>query len=112
MQPSIGVSDGFCYTLTQGDDTTVVNLFGELDMASAPALATGLQRLAGAEIPVVVIDLSELVFCDSSGLGVLLKFHEDAKEAGIRVIARSPSPNVRRIFELTNATKLLEIDSE
>lgn len=41
MQAGRRVTYGFTYTVTQVDDSTVVNLFGELDLASAPELATG-----------------------------------------------------------------------
>ena len=55
------------------DDTThVVSLRGEIDALTAPRLGSRLFGLADEGKRGVVVDLSEVTFMDSTGIGVLL----------------------------------------
>jgi anti-sigma B factor antagonist len=66
--------DGFAYDVTRQGDETVVALAGELDMSSAPEFAVCLDRLRASCVATVVVDLTALEFCDSSGLAVFANF--------------------------------------
>jgi anti-sigma B factor antagonist len=117
-QPAVGVQDGrgeeddgFATVVTHVEGQVVVHVSGELDMATAPELSECLDRLAASSVPAVVVDLSRLTFCDSSGLGVLVTFAHRVEELGTRLVLRSPTPTVRRVFELTATDRLFEIDT-
>ena len=84
-----------------------VHLRGELDMATADELDKCLDRLARACPETIVIDLSQLTFCDSSGLNAFVSWRRRAEDAGYRLVLRSPQPNVQRIMELCNLAWLL-----
>ena len=56
---------------------------GELDLASSPALEAELDRVFGSDEPVVILDLRQLDFMDSTGLSVLI---ESASDGGERLI--------------------------
>ncbi len=58
--------------------TVVLELFGELDIASSTTLEAELER--NREAPTVVVDLRRLEFIDSTGLGVLVRAHRRALE--------------------------------
>jgi anti-sigma B factor antagonist len=47
-------------------------LRGEIDIATAPALRTAVQRYAEAETDRVVLDFADVTFCDSQGLSALV----------------------------------------
>jgi anti-sigma B factor antagonist len=94
--------------VTRTDGQVVLHLRGELDMATAPALATCLERLGRADADTVVVDVSHLDFCDSSGLDVLVTYDRDAQEEGARLVLRSPSDGVRRLLEITHLEHLVE----
>jgi anti-sigma B factor antagonist len=51
---------------------TVVEMRGELDMATSAQLLESLQRLVDAGDRHLVVDLAEVSFMDSSGLGALV----------------------------------------
>jgi anti-anti-sigma factor len=81
----------------------VVRASGELDLSSrtifvdnvtAPMRDSGATRLA--------IDLGEVTFCDSSGLGALLDIRRAAGEAGIEMVLRNVPPSVARLLDLTD----------
>lgn len=94
----------FDIELASADDHQVVRLHGELDLAYAAPVRAALLGVAGAE---VVVDLSGLNFIDASGLSALLAARREMAEQGRRLVLAGPSPQVRRVFELTGLGRLL-----
>lgn len=85
----------------------VVALRGEVDTANADGLpAVVLAAIRGDES--VRIDLSEVTFLDSALLRSLLICQARLAMQGTDVKVRNPTPQGRRIFELTSLTSLLE----
>jgi anti-anti-sigma factor len=83
-------------------------LVGELDLATAGRLETELRRVEGGRPPVLVIDLRELRFIDSTGLRLIIGAHAKAREEGRR-LAIVPGPEaVHRVFELALLEKRLD----
>lgn len=97
----------FSYEVTRHNGWAVVRPSGELDLAGAPLLVTCLQRLEDDRVG-VIIDLSQLSFCDSTGLTALIGFRNRAEEMGRRFVLCRPTRPVRRVFELTNTDRLLD----
>jgi anti-sigma B factor antagonist len=88
---------------------TVVEVDGEIDIASAPQLehVLGQALIGGAEI---VIDLAAVEFMDVSGLRVLLNAQRQADGDGIPVmLVNVPSP-VMRLVVLTGAGEVLRTE--
>jgi anti-anti-sigma factor len=83
-----------------------LHVHGELDVATAPALAQRLRALTELG-HAVVVDLAEVSFMDSSGLRVLLQARQDADRDGRALELRRPSPAVRRVIDLARAEHLL-----
>ncbi|WP_159396467.1 STAS domain-containing protein [Streptomyces sp. Sge12] len=97
--------------MTGDDQRRVVHVGGEMDIDRAPMLHAALhaaitQPGGPAEI---VVDLSDLSFCDSSGLNALIQARQTAAEHGRRIILRDPQPQFRRLLELTGAEALFPI---
>jgi anti-sigma B factor antagonist len=85
---------------------------GELDLATAEELTGELKRLEADEPPVLVLDLRELVFMDSTGLRTLLAADARARERdGKLVIVRGPE-EVDRVFRLTRMDEHLVLVDE
>ena len=86
-----------------------VRVRGELDVSDAPELGRILdeERAAGHDL---VVDLRDLTFIDSSGLGVLVWAAQSA--AGSRRALRllPPPPGVMRTFEVTGLRGLLPFE--
>ncbi|MBB2747663.1 UNVERIFIED_ORG: anti-sigma B factor antagonist [Microbispora rosea subsp. rosea] len=61
---------------------TLVTLTGELDVISGERLRTVFGKLSEEGGTRLVVDTSELTFCDSMGLRLLLEAHDRAVEAG------------------------------
>ena len=92
------------------DDTThVVSLRGEIDAATAPRLGSRLLALADEGKRGVVVDLTEVTFMDSTGIGVLLNAlnHFEARHAELVLVCTSDL--ILRPFQLTGVADLLNI---
>jgi anti-sigma B factor antagonist len=81
---------------------------GELDLASADALDAEARRLRASGFAQIVIDLREVEFIDSTGLGVLLSLRNDAKRDGHDLTLVSGPRAVQRVFELTATRGLFD----
>lgn len=60
----------------------VVHLDGKLDGATRAPLARTFARLLRAGHPTIVVDVTDLAFCDSSGLWTLLTGRRQAEKRG------------------------------
>ena|SRR5688572_4466 len=93
----------------QTDDRTCLILRGELDISSAPTLEEALARAEESTPSVLVLDLRELEFMDSTGLRTVVSADQRAREQGRRLcIVRGPEP-VDRIFTVTRLDERLEL---
>jgi anti-sigma B factor antagonist len=87
----------------------VVDVHGELDLATAPRLAARLDRLRRPGPLRVLVDLTGLEFCDSTGLRALLGAAAEVRAAGGRLAISVADGPVLRLLELTGADEWLEI---
>ena len=94
------------------DDTAVIRLQGDLDLATAPRVGQSLASALDARPAVLALDLEELTFLDSTGIRVLIAAHRRAEGQGSRFILRSPQPPVLRTLKLTGVDRLFVIDGE
>jgi anti-sigma B factor antagonist len=86
----------------------VIELHGELDLAGAIA-ACGLLMTIPAYEPVTTLDLTELAFMDCSGLGVLVRARQHARQFGHQLLLAAPNPMVRKVLGLTGANRQFPI---
>jgi len=87
--------------ITTGDGDTRVTLAGELDVSTAPTLRAVLVEATDPRPDRVVIDLSDVTYLDSTGLGVLVGAHRRAVAYGGALAFICPAGRVRHLFELT-----------
>lgn len=83
-------------------EVVTISLFGELDLASAPALEQQLLDAHASGVLQVVVDLRGLEFIDSAGLHVLLDGQRRLREGGRTVLLRRGPKAVQRMFELSH----------
>jgi len=81
-------------------DYAVIAVDGELDLATAPELADLASQLIGDGIANLVVDAGRLSFCDSTGLGVLVKVANDLQPGG-RIAIADAQPIVLRVLQVT-----------
>ncbi len=94
---------------SQGD-RTILLLAGEIDLYTAPRLQTELATaLAAAEPARIVVDMSGVEFCDSTGMNVLLAAHRHATERGGELTLAAPRAAVRKILQVTGLESVFTV---
>ena len=93
---------------TKGDTVTVF-LEGELDHHPAERVRTELESLiSNPKVKKLVLDLSQLSFMDSSGIGVVLGRYKTLSRRGGGVAVRQPTAHVHRIFSMSGLYQIVE----
>ncbi len=81
---------GFCVEVDERGATTVIRLFGELDMAGGGALHAALRQALAGGASSIVLDLTELSFVDSAGLSLFLGARNHAMTQRKTLTLRNP----------------------
>ncbi|GAA1792472.1 STAS domain-containing protein [Luedemannella flava] len=87
------------------ESVSVLVVEGELDMTTAPSLLDAASSVAVAGGGGLVLDLGRLAFCDSAGLGVIVKILRAVSGAGGTLAIAQPTPIVRSVLDLTGISE-------
>jgi anti-sigma B factor antagonist len=95
------------------DKESFVELAGELDLLSAPQLREMLVEIFTVDLPRrLVLDLSDLIYLDSTGLSVFVTAHKRASASGIAFCLANPNASVRRLLKITALDQIFVIVDE
>ena len=103
LDPS-GPEFGLSYEHSKVGDTAVLDLRGEIDLATGADLTAQLDRALAGVPGLLVVDLSAVDFLGSAGLSALIAARDSAERQGtqIRLVCNRTT---RRTIELTGLTQ-------
>ncbi|MBM7661142.1 stage II sporulation protein AA (anti-sigma F factor antagonist) [Bacillus mesophilus] len=88
-----------------------IRLVGELDHHTAEELrAKVTASLEKNNINHIILNLEQLSFMDSSGLGVILGRYKQIKNAGGEMVVCAISPAVKRLFDMSGLFKIIRLE--
>jgi anti-anti-sigma factor len=96
-------------TVTDGA-RTVLALRGELDAYTSAELAAAVADQGDVAGRHVILDLGAVGFVDSAGLSALVAAVTAVREGGGAVSMRSMTPQLRKLFEITGLTRLVQLE--
>lgn len=100
-----------CLTSDLTSGVLTFRVTGEIDHHGAKFLREKMDEQIYYERPgKIVIDLSDISFMDSSGLGLLLGRYTKARDLGAAFSLRNPTAEIMRILALAGADKLLTVE--
>ena len=90
----------------------VVRITGEVDLTNAIEVRDAISRVASADVTVIVVDMTETAYLDSSGIAMLFRLAERVGERRqeLRVVVPSDSP-VRAALELTDLPETIRVQN-
>ena len=91
------------------DGVPVLSVAGEIDVYTAPRLRERLLDLAHGGNSSVVVDLTEVSFVDSTGLGVLVSGLKRFREGGGDLLLVVTQPQILKVLEITGLTTVFSI---
>jgi anti-sigma B factor antagonist len=89
--------------------TTIVAVDGEIHVSTAPEFSGALSATLEGGRTRIVLDLSGVMFIDSTGLSVLLNALRRTTRAGGRMALVCTNPTVLRLFEITRLDSTFDI---
>lgn len=87
----------------------LVRIEGEVDVYTSIDLKKELTKLVESDQKNIIIDLENVNYMDSSGLGVLVALLKELKKIGGELKLISLPVSVKKIFDLTRLTKFFNI---
>lgn len=94
----------------EGKSKWDVNISGELDYSNTDGLKSLLYKKIDEKCQDVVINLSELNYIDSSGLGVMVGVLKKLKLCDKKLTIVRPKDNVAKIFKITSLDKIINME--
>ncbi len=91
------------------DGIAILSLVGELDLGGTAEVDAAVRRVLDDGLRLLLVDLDALVFCDSTGLGALLRASRSVKEVGGTCIVAGARGPVARLFSLTSMEVALDL---
>jgi anti-sigma B factor antagonist len=104
------MSDSQIKTSDLDRGVTRVHLVGEVDIATAEPLQRALDDLIRDGQTRLLVDLTDVSFIDSTGLGVLLHTVKQLRRRRGRLVVLCPDPTMRALFELVGHNLLFPVD--
>ena len=92
------------------NDFWEVSLAGELDVSTADELKKSLHKLVDEKNIDMKLNLENLDYIDSTGLGVMIGILKRLKIENKEVYIEKPKNNVRKIFNITGLDKVFKME--
>ena len=89
-----------------------LRLAGELDLSSAPELNAAIDRLTAEGERHLLLDLSELTFCDSAGIAAFVRGDNRAAADGGWLRVTGATGRVARVLQVTGLAEVLSHEPE
>jgi anti-sigma B factor antagonist len=89
------------------DEGSAVVVTGEVDLACAAELRAAIDEVSQAQPRLLVVDLTDVSFVDSSGLGAIAGGLRTQRRHGGELRVAGAAPHVRRVFEIAGLGQLL-----
>lgn len=94
--------------ITQG---RILRVFGKIDITSSSVLRSGLSEASKAKIPLLLIDMSEVTYLDSSGLATFLEGLKSIKEYGGKMRLVNIPDRIDKVLRLMKLDVVFDIRS-
>lgn len=94
---------------TPGSDRYLITVSGEVDLATSPDLDVAIITAIDSGTSSVVIDLTDVSFMDSSGLGVIVRALKRCREAENDLDLVITNERVLKVFGITGLDQVIPI---
>ncbi len=90
-------------------DATVVTIVGSVTIGDADRLREQLEGLASERVPIIILDLEQMDFICSLGLGAIITGHLRCRHHHGQIRLVNPTEQVRELLDTTRLTKLFTV---
>jgi anti-sigma B factor antagonist len=101
--------DEFVTSIDRDAGTATVTLRGEVDILTVDQVRVALGEALATAPQEIVVELAELSFIDSTGLGALIFGFQRARDAGVRFRLANANSTVRQILVLSGLLEVVQL---
>ena len=94
---------------TSNTPALTLQLSGELDTTTSSQLDQAIQQYVGETVKALILDMQDLGFISSAGVGVILKAQDTLKKKGLELTLAHLQPQIKRVFEIMQLTPILNV---
>ncbi|MBB2483476.1 anti-sigma factor antagonist [Bacillus sp. APMAM] len=98
--------------IRETDNQVQMDVNGEIDAYTAPKLREALKPFEGKKSIHVIVDLSDVTYMDSTGLGVFVGLFKLLRENEGSLKLIGLSPRLKRLFQITGLAEIMDINTE
>lgn len=96
----------------QSANKRVVSLNGEVDVYTAPMLREAIIPLTEEKDLHVIVDLSEVTYMDSTGLGIFIGALKSSLQHGSTLKLSGLTDKIERLFRITGLSEIIDIETK
>lgn len=100
-----------CIKVDSDNETSYIKLAGEVDAYTAPKLKESVLPKTKIENHLVKVDLNDVNYMDSTGLGVFISALKSTKENNSHLKLVHLQDRVARLFRITGLDEVIDINS-
>lgn len=94
------------------ENTHYLQLKGEVDAYTAPELQAKILHVTAMEGNKVIVDLSNVEYMDSTGLGVFVGALKSAKKHNSCLVLKNLTKRIHRLFKITGLEEIIPIQTD
>lgn len=87
--------------LRRSNDIYIIDVSGEMDLYNAAELKTVFLKMKNKQIRKIIINMDDVDYIDSSGVGTLINIYSEAKERHIGLYLTNIHGTVQKVLQLT-----------
>ncbi len=87
----------------------IIKIVGKLEILRGKNLIATIHAIMESKPEIIILDLQEVTFADSGGLGAIVRAFKISQSAGLRFVICTSQSQVLSIFHLTSMNQILEI---
>jgi anti-sigma B factor antagonist len=106
---SIPETAGLNLQVAQVEDATVLHLKGDVDARGAPMLREHLVDAIETGAGLIVVDLTDVLYVDSVGLGTMVGALKRANERGVRLRFVVTGSQIIKVLTITGLQRVFDI---
>ncbi|MCP4592533.1 MAG: STAS domain-containing protein [bacterium] len=90
-------------------EAVIVAAQGEIDLRCSPDFHRALAKVSEERPPILIVNLGEVTYMDSSGVGTLVEIFRRTKEYGGHMVLVGLTERVLSVFEITKLDRFFTI---
>ena len=95
--------------IRKNEETYIIDVLGEMDLYNSYKLKELLMKMIEKKIEKFIINLEEVEYIDSSGIGALIYITSTIKKMNLRLAISNVHGSVKKVIELTKLTNFFPI---